>query len=355
MRRILLRILIISLGIFLMISGIRSFNGNKNEKLSEIRPESFKATAYLKGFDFDDYAKSKLNGVDVEAIRAEGLIGYRFKPDSITRPGKVITLGGSEGNIDYVHSAYLAQHGFDVYTFYYFGKKGLPKELVEVDLGILKKMIAYAKNSDTAETTDTPITVLGGSKGAEMALLAAATYPDDIDHLVLYAPSAYVWQGLSKDYRTAKSSWTIDGKPVPYLTNSDLSPGIFASFFFNGLFNRPMALTPLHAHQLERDDASDYLIPMQDVRADVLAFAGEDDQLWPSATMAQTIKKALGDRCELVLYPNTGHVFFGPTVMENMVMGGNYENNVEALKDSNKILLDRMEKWHAAPMNVTGK
>ncbi len=350
MRRILMRILIISFCIFLVISGIRWYNGHKTEKLAEIRPESREAIAYLKGFDYDDYAKSNIEGVTVEAIRTEGLVGYRFRPDTVTRPGKVITLGGSEGNIDYVHSVYLAQHGFDVYTFYYFGQKGLPKELVEVDLGIVKKMIAYAKNSDTAETTDTPITVLGGSKGAEMALLAAATYPDDIDHLVLYAPSAYVWQGLSKDYRTAKSSWTVDGKPVPYLTNSDLSPSIFASFFVNGLFNRPMALTPLHAHQLERDDAPDYLIPMQHVHADVLAFAGEDDDLWPSATMARTIKEALGDRCELVLYEKTGHVFLGPTVLENLVMGGRYENNVQALKESNKMLLSAMEKWHATPM-----
>lgn len=352
MLEILKRVFFISLCIFLVISGIRLYNGHKTEKLEVLLPESLEATAYLNGINKEDYAESDIDGIHIEPIFAEGLVGYRFKPDTLTRSGKVIALGGSEGDIDYLHSVYLAQHGFDVYSFYYFGKEGLPPELIEVDIAMVKKMIAYAKDKDLVATSAVPITLLGGSKGAELALLSAAIYPEEIDHVVLYSPSAYIWQGLGKDYRTAQSSWRIDGEPVPFLTTNDLSMGIMANFFMSGLFNRPMVLKPLYAQQLERADAQDYLIPLQKVRADLLVFAGEDDDIWPSTIMAQTIKEDLGDRCELVLYKNTGHVFLGPTVLNNLAMGGSYENNVRALLDSNQKLLAKMNKWHTEEVDA---
>lgn len=55
-----------------------------------------------------------------------------------------------------------------------------------------------------------PLTLIGSSKGAELAANLAGRYPE-VDNLVLYAPAEYTFAGCDQ-----YSSFTWRGEPVSY-------------------------------------------------------------------------------------------------------------------------------------------
>jgi hypothetical protein len=63
--------------------------------------------------------------------------------------------------------------------------------------------------------------LVGGSKGAELALLAATAYPDLFGPVAAIAPSCVAWFGvdLTGDVidASARSSWTRGGRSVPFV------------------------------------------------------------------------------------------------------------------------------------------
>jgi uncharacterized protein len=58
--------------------------------------------------------------------------------------------------------------------------------------------------------------VVGASRGAELALLLAASFPDLVGPVVAYTPSRVVWFGVGfKDPAGAtRSTWTRQGQAV---------------------------------------------------------------------------------------------------------------------------------------------
>ena len=194
-----LTFVVLILGVFV----IRNINTQRTDRLSEIEDSSLKATAYMAGLNREEFDKSNLENTDVVKIDDGVVQGYKFKPKNQKSNDVFITLGGSEGDIDYLHSSFLSENGYNTYAFYYFGAKNQNPELVDVELRDFEAMLSYIKKENKEVGN---ITLIGTSKGAEMALLLAHYYPDTIDKLVLYSPTSYIWQGLSKDYQNVGSS-----------------------------------------------------------------------------------------------------------------------------------------------------
>ena len=179
-------------------------------------------------------------------------------------------------------------------------------------------------------------------------MLLASYYLRDVDNLVLYAPSAYTWQGLSNDYSNQKSSWTYKNKELPFLKLNDSSPETWASFLIDMLAGRPLEFAPMYDSIIQRtNNKSEATISLKPTKANLLMFAGGKDSVWPSSSMAQTIKQNYPQQSQvrLEIYPDAGHVFFGPPVINGMRTGGNYQANEAAKTQSDKILLHQLESW----------
>lgn len=60
--------------------------------------------------------------------------------------------------------------------------------------------------------------MIGASKGGELALLLAATFPDLVGPVVAYTPSSVVRQGidLAAQRPPLLSSWSLGGRPLPF-------------------------------------------------------------------------------------------------------------------------------------------
>lgn len=335
-KRLLLFLLICAL----IIVSIRFINGRKTKSLETFDTSSSTLT-FLSDFNREDYEKSTYSDLTITKID-EGMVqGYHFKPNNITKKQTIITFSGSDGGILYPQSILLAQNGYDVYGMYYYGQKNLPKVLSNVEITNFSHIMDYIRNEKKEKLS---FTVIGGSKGAELSLLLANYYANDIENVVLYAPSAYMWEGLNPDRTKTEPSFLIDHKEPDYLSFSQIGVKTLFEFSFNLLLNKPICYRIFYDDILNNEkELSKYTIPLDNVKANVLMFAGEDDQMWNSAKMAQQIRENLKNKCTLYTYKNAGHLFIGPSVFNNLLLGGEYKANEQALEDSNQKLLQFLE------------
>ncbi len=335
-------IFLILLVLVIVVFVLRVINANKTSSLSQIKKSSLEATQYMNGFNRDDYEKSDLKNTVITKIDSGRAQGYHFAPKEQTDKGTIVTFGGSDGGIDSLHSVLLAENGYNVYAMHFFGAKNQNKELVEVDLEIFEDILKHIKSEN--KTID-KISLLGNSKGAELSLLLANYYADDIDKVVLYAPSSYIWQGISKDRSSVKSSWKYKGKALKFLSFRDCSLGALLKFGINSLINKPYEFKIFYDSVLENNlMAYESNIASNNIKAKILIFAGEEDKMWDSAKMGSFIKADLGEQVDFYKYEKAGHIFFGPSVFNNMSTGGEYKANVEALIDSNQKLLEFLKE-----------
>ena len=239
-----------------------------------------------------------------------GLKGTLYSPNTGKRYPAVILLGGaSGGSVDWLAKA-IACHGFSVLDIPYFKYPGLPKNLVNIPIEYFEKAIQWVKNQKSVKKGK--IGLVGGSRGAELALLLASMF-DEFKVIVGWVPAAHLWQG--EDYTKLVPSWTFNGKPLPYLgevmskeeLNKLFSGKItsFREYFLNSLKNLDGSLIRKAA------------IKVENIKAPILLISGKDDQTWPSAEFSEMIVKRLKKHNFKYQYThlaaeNAGHLVFLP-------------------------------------------
>lgn len=296
--------------------------------------------AYAEPMDAASYPTA-LPGVTVTPIADGPVRGFHLRPDEIRHDGVALTWGGSEGGPDFDHARLLATEGHEVLSLFYFGQPGQPEQLSRIPLETATHALDWAEESGIS--TD-PVTLVGTSKGAELAALLPG-YEPRVDNVVLFAPIDHPTQGL--DMRDTASSWTFQGQEVPYLAftdATDLTPtlGLTAAT----VLGYPMHLRPVYEAAIDAPGAQDKRIDLTLVPGEVLIFAGGDDQLWPAADAARRFAEARPERTEVHVYEDAGHVFGVPgDYAEGMRMGGSAEANAAALEASDQILVDRLADW----------
>lgn len=230
--------------------------------------------------------------VEVGEVRAQGLVGRMHEPEGVRRPA-VLVLGGG-GGIPATYAPVLAGHGYVTLALAYFGAEGLPGDLVEVPLEYFKRGIDWLRTRPSVDPGR--IAVLGHSRGAEAALLLAATYPE-VQAVVALAPSHVVWEGVAHDPRRTglaalkpdRSAWTFGGRPLPFVPRT-VAPDVA---------RRVEAGERFHAVELMRLSSVDLMaverarIPVERIRGPVLLVSSLSDGMWPSAAMADRVTEAL--------------------------------------------------------------
>lgn len=230
--------------------------------------------------------------VKVVEVRKPDVVGRFFVPRGSRRRAAVIVLSGSEGGVtsSQITAGLLASHGYPALALAYFRDEGLNDQLIEIPVETVKRGIEWMQRRP--EVDGTRIGCIGGSKGAELALVAASEFPE-IRAVVAYAPSFVVWPGIRKDGRTgSESSWTLRGVPLPFVPH--VAPPEFTSQFRN---RPPYRLRPLYENSLRDEMAvAKAAIPVERINGPVLLISGGDDQMIPSHDMAKRIMQRLKDR-----------------------------------------------------------
>lgn len=251
------------------------------------------------------------------------LVGHYYEPATDTpRPG-VVALHGAGGQPLQNYGRLLASHGIPTLAVKWFGEEEpLPDQLSRVPVEYVQRAMEWLRSRDTV--VDDEVGLVGHSKGAEYALLAA-TVDDDVGAVVAIAPSAYVWQSPTQGI--SETSWTVDGEPQPTVPfPEDPQPPERV----RGRIESVGTLEDAIERASEADLAAAQ-IPVEEISGDVLLVAGGQDGVWPSVRMAETIVERLdtadfAHEYEALVYPDAGHVItvpYRPTTYE-MFGGGRY-------------------------------
>jgi dienelactone hydrolase len=259
------------------------------------------------------------------------------------RPG-VIVLGGSEGGISEQEAAVIASHGFTALALAYFGLPNLPRSLVNVPLETIERGLSFMK-TNAAVCHNRPIGVVGHSKGAELALVAAARF-HDVGAVVAFSPSSVVFSGLGDaPPGIADSSWSYDGRPLPY-ANGVVPKAIEDRIAQLEHARQHVSYAPEYLAQLQNNTESQAIIPVETIAGPVLLIAGGADELWPSLVMSRRIMQRLRDHRHpyadtLLGYPAAGHPInipyqFAKAELKHafLLLGGSAESNERASEDS---------------------
>ncbi|MCA8889657.1 MAG: dienelactone hydrolase family protein, partial [Parvularculaceae bacterium] len=248
-----------------------------------------------------------------------GLIANYYAPQGEGRHPGVLLLGGSEGGIGegVVRIAKaLVDEGYAVIVPSYFGAPGQNRRLEFVPIETFDKALGVL--ASRPEVDGARLGVVGGSKGAEAALIVATRHKE-LKAVVAAMPTSVVWQGIDWNFLKMMfdapgSSWSLAGEPVPYLSvgRPEKWRGVIADVYIAGL----QAL----------DDHQQAIIPVESITAPILLICGEQDTLWPSCMMADQVRARAMERAgppvTILRYEGAGHAVFGAPLDES---SPNYE------------------------------
>ena len=274
-------------------------------------------------------------------INAGNIVGVVFEPARRSEHFAVM-LSGSSGGIPEAPARRLAENGMCAFALGYFGAPGLPSGLVEIPIESLQEGIEWFSQTYAGGAA---VGLMGMSKGAELALVLGAQSGDSIARTVAIAPSHVVWFGVTApgpnpDRRSMRSSWSLGGVPLPFLA---CPPDVVPVFTEFGL--RTDVFCDVSRHGRQEVDAA--RIPVERSTGPLLLLSGDDDHMWPAASMSDEIVRRMenhgrGDDVTSVVYAGAGHVFLVQDFMPppgrgagpRFDFGGNFEADNIAGRDA---------------------
>ena len=332
MKKIFFRIFLVVIILVVLVFSLRIYNDHKYKDINALNfPEYYKDVTNISLYPTD------IDGVDVTYVDEGRMQGFRFVPKEKSHKGLVICFGGSEGSPNFETAKRLAEEGYETFALFMYGMKNQQQTLRKIPLEQFEDVISYI-NKNIKDNK--PISVLGASKGAEYALNLASKYPE-IDNLILIAPSSYNFAGL--DFKDYGSSWTYKGKELPYI---DIKKSSFNSFLKNiivpAIIKSPISYKETYNSAIEEDSTSqEKLIPIKNVKANILMIVGEDDLMWDSLAMANKIKEQ-NPKAMIYSYKGAGHIFAGNGILNlgkiRIATGGIIEGNEKARSESRKTI-----------------
>jgi dienelactone hydrolase len=224
------------------------------------------------------------------------LHGVLFVPDAPGPHPGVLVLGGSGGGRPSSRAIWLASHGYAALALAYFHVPGLPAELKNIPLEYFGEAIGWMMQRP--EIDSKRIAVMGTSRGGELALQAGSMYPQ-LRAVVAFAP-ANVRNPACCD-RSFGAAWTWKGQPLAY----DL-PGKFRS--------------------PNQSDQMGAVIAVELTHGPILVIAGEDDGVWSSSTMTQSVidrlkRSHFAYSYQRLDYPHAGHRAGSPFIIPTFTSG----------------------------------
>jgi len=240
--------------------------------------------------------------IELIELRENGLIGDLYIPQSQEPLPVVIVLTGSNGGIPSGLAALFASNDIAAFALAYSGVGDLPPIVENVPLEYFERAFEWLQHHPRLNGK---IALHGTSRGAELALLLGARYPEVIDRIVAVAPSSVV---------LSRNSWIYKNEPVlpaaPFFidVNYDYHDNFFA-------IRENAHSIRIHRERgifLENDRFDAASIPVEKIQCPILLISGGDDQLGPCTFYAKHILKRLDEfhsKIERIHldYPEAGH------------------------------------------------
>ena len=191
----------------------------------------------------------------------------------------VVGLGGSEGGNEWIGDYWKStrdrfkKEGYAFLAIGYFGAKGTPQQLEKIALeDVHNAILEAAKNSAIDKEK---IAIVGGSRGADLALLIASYYTD-IKCVVALVASHVTFPGNTDHFTT--SSWTYNNEQLPYVPVNDEAIPFIISRDLRTTFETML-----------KDTISEKkaLIKVENINGPILFISATKDEICPSTPMSE--------------------------------------------------------------------
>ena len=208
------------------------------------------------------------------------MVGTFGCPDGDGPFSGVLALGGSEGGIPTAFLDTLVDNGLACLALAHH--KGLigtdlgdhvPTAMLELPLERLESGLRWLAGQPVVSTDEGRVGVVGMSKGGELALLLAATFPQLVGPVVAYTPSPTISE-------------------------------------------RGMSVAPMYERGLDdRRAVASAAIPVERATGPILLVSGGDDRMWPAERMCRLVVERMSqhgraDDVRHLDYPDAGHLVF---------------------------------------------
>lgn len=282
-------------------------------------------------------------------LNDDSMIGTLFYPENGDSLPAVVIVGGSDAGVHESSAALVASEGYVVLALAYFGRKGLQKGIVEIPLEYVDHAFQYLMN--LRQVNQKRLGIIGFSRGSELALLYASHFPN-IKSVIAIAPSAVVFSGLINMQPVERSAWTYKNTPLPYFQAQRTKQDTF-SFFKHWIQGKPYSgLDVMNRIIQDEQQLEETAIPIENIRAPMMFFAGEDDHILPAVFFTKRIEDLLKNHAykeqnRFIYYENAGHFATFPGSAPNlpqitgttqynmrMIFGGTKKDNARAASNS---------------------
>lgn len=200
----------------------------------------------------------------------------------------LVGLGSAEGGNAWTRRHWqgerdaFVKRGYAFLALGYFGMPGTPEKLDRISLDAVHDAILAAAGHPQVEARC--IALIGGSRGAELALALASRYPD-IRAVVAMSPASAVFVGDSPAMET--SAFTYHGKPLPYVPLPWSAVPDLLQHRLRPAFEKMLADTAA---------VEAAAIPVERINGPVYLMSATRDELWPSTEMSNAMMQRLEAR-----------------------------------------------------------
>lgn len=251
----------------------------------------------------DDFSK-----VTTFEIKEQGVVGKIFFPNTPEKKPAIIVFSGSDGGFHERQARLFAEEGYVALALAYFHADGLPDNLENIPLEYFQNGIKWIKSQPMVKSDK--IHLYGPSKGGELAILLASTFPDEIASVIAVAPSCVTFGGIP-DEKIA--CWTLGGKQLP------VAPTPSKEDVYKQLeTRRTVDLVQIYLYKMQDIVAFEKaFIKIENIKCPILLISGKDDRMWPSWIYGELIMERLNQvkspiYREHLCYDNVGHMITNP-------------------------------------------
>lgn len=191
----------------------------------------------------------------------------------------IVGLGGSEGGNAWTSDYWkktrdqFLEKGYAFLAIGYFNAPGAPDTLDRIAIDKVHDAILLA--SQNPSINKDKIAIVGGSRGADLALLIASYY-QDIKCVVGIVPSHVAFPGHTMHFST--SAWTFKGKELPFVPVNEESVPFLMKRDLRGAFTAMLKDTVAEQRAL---------IKVEQINGPILLLSATKDEICPSQPMSE--------------------------------------------------------------------
>lgn len=199
----------------------------------------------------------------------------------------IVGFGGSEGGNAWASDYWKEQRdrfleqGYAILTIGYFGMEGTPSKLDRISLdaihAVIQETVQHAKiNKDC-------VALMGGSKGAELAL-SLASYFDSYSSAIAFVPGHSIFASLTDAMVT--SSFSLNQEPLDFVpVKWNAAPALIKGDL-RGAFEKMLE---------DKEAVERARINIENIKGSILLLSATQDEMWPSSEMSEEMIQTLSE------------------------------------------------------------